>query len=171
MILMTANSPRPERPTGGCCWLPTSSKKGSKGWVNWPQEWHRVTAGTPIARATQEGDHRDNIRGALRLQLVGITRGTQGGGEPSLLVPAPPGQGSMSPFRTWSHHPEKALWWGSMWGSLPTEERPRSVIWGPHQPRSQVRAIPREPAVAQGAEGGCNLSQEPSVENYKVWLE
>ena len=28
-----------------------------------------------------------------------------------------------------------------------------------------------EPAVVQGAEWGCNLSQEPSVENYKVWLE
>ena len=28
-----------------------------------------------------------------------------------------------------------------------------------------------ELAVMQGAEGGCELSQEPSVENYKVWLE
>ena len=28
-----------------------------------------------------------------------------------------------------------------------------------------------EPAVMQGVERGCNLSQEPSVENYKVWLE
>ena len=28
-----------------------------------------------------------------------------------------------------------------------------------------------EPAVTQEAEWGCDLSQEPSVENYEVWLE
>ena len=28
-----------------------------------------------------------------------------------------------------------------------------------------------ELAVTQEAEWGCNLSQEPSVENYEVWLE
>ena len=28
-----------------------------------------------------------------------------------------------------------------------------------------------KPAVAQGAEGGYKLSQEPPVENFKLWLE
>ena len=140
-ILMTMNSLRPGRPTSRCWWLPTGSKKGSKGWVNWSQEWCRATAGTPIARATQEGDCGDDVGGTLRLQLVGITRETWGESKPSLLVPAPPGHGSMSPSRTWSHHLAKALRWGSVQGSLPTEGQ---GVWfgAPTNPTAQVRAIP-----------------------------
>ena len=152
MIPMTANSPRPGRPTGRCWWLPTCSKKGSKGWADQPQEWGRATTSTPIAGATREGDCEDDIRGTLRLWLVGIARGTQGGGKSSLLVPAPPGHGSMSPFRTQSHHPEKALQWGSMWAQSPNRRKVEECDLGPPltlQPKLE-QFLGGYPAVMEG---------------------
>ena len=56
-------------------------------------------------------------------------------------------------------------------GSLPTEERPRRAIWGPTYPGVRITVFPGESTVTQEAEGGCILSQKPSVENYEVWLE
>ena len=91
----------------------------------------------------------------LRLWLVGIARGTQGGGELSLLIPAPPGHGSMSPFRTQSHHPEKAPSMRHHVGWSPNRRKAKECDLGPLLTQGpELEHILGEPAGMQGVEGG-----------------
>ena len=91
-----------------------------------------MTAGAP--RAGREGDQGDIDGGALRPQLVEIARGTQEGGKPSLLVPAPLGQGNMSSFKTQesSSGEGPSMRWHAGWS--PNRRKAKECDLGPHLP-------------------------------------
>ena len=129
----------------GDCWC--SHSQGHLRRRSWGC-WQRCT------KTLSGGDHQINL----------------GGGRPSLLVPGPPGHGNMSHCTTWSHHPGRAVQWGSVQSSFPTEKRLRSVIWDPTDPRAQPGPFPGEQVVMQGQKGMQIVSRGP-LENYKVWLE
>ena len=86
---------------------------------------------------------------------------------------------SPGPTRPWKHvtfqDSESSSKGAFQWGTHRAVSQ-QMKGWGvqfraPTYLEPQLEYFLGEPTITQGAEGGCNLLQEPFVENYEVWLE
>ena len=156
----------------GRCWQPPIIKKKKlRGWAGWLLECNQPATVTQIAVAIQGSSLGDATGDAHGPQPVGI------------IWRFPRGRWGQSPSlsSTWLRRCVTLGQRSSLeedplvkqhTGQLSSRNKTSDCNLGPLPTKElELEYFLREQTATQGAEEGCDLPPEPSVENYEVWVE